>query len=273
MPLFYQFDTDKNFTDILKEKEILEFSETSFQPEFVLNTSLSDAKPIYLAEQDRIFIKFTLQKAYVTPESFEQTDYRYPIVLYFDLSNQCMEIRYDAIKYTDSFDSEIYEKLVVSCLVNYYRRQHKYPAPSDTFEEAINIESHNLVEEYKYSGFWGYTLLCIFSLDFESLYNEIKEFLKDDLEQVAKCIWFLRKNEEEIYYERCAMNLVGEGVELPVEMEYSDFKRKAEFILSHYKNEKMSFDEFNFESLEIIICRYYRYIPRINANFLFPQPQ
>ena len=158
-------------------------------------------------------------------------------------------------------------------LVNYYRGQHKYPAPSDTFEEAINIESRNLVEEYKYSGFWGYTLLCIVSLDFESLYNEIKEFLKDDLEQVAKCIWFLRKNEEEIYYERCAMNLAGEGVELPVEMEYSDFKRKAEFILSHYKNEEMSFDEFNFEPLEIIICRYYGYIPRINANFLFPQSQ
>ena len=158
-------------------------------------------------------------------------------------------------------------------LVNYYRGQHKYPAPSDTFEEAINIESRNLVEEYKYSGFWGYTLLCIVSLDFESLYNEIKEFLKDDLEQVAKCIWFLRKNEEEIYYERCAMNLAGEGVELPVEMEYSDFKRKAEFILSHYKNEQMSFDEFNFEPLEIIICRYYGYIPRINANFLFPQSQ
>ena len=116
VPLFYQFDTDKNLTDILKEKEISEFSEASFQPEFVLNTSLSDAKPIYLAEQDRIFIKFTLQKAYVPPESFEQTDYRYPIVLYFDLPNQCMEIRYDAIKYTDSFDSEIYEKLVVSCI-------------------------------------------------------------------------------------------------------------------------------------------------------------
>lgn len=114
--LFYQFHTDKNLADILAEKGILEFSETSFQPEFVLNTSLSDAKPIYLVEQGRIFIKFTLQKTYVTSESFEQTDYRYPIVLYFDLPNQCMEIRYDAIKYTDSFDSEIYEKLVVSCI-------------------------------------------------------------------------------------------------------------------------------------------------------------
>ena len=116
VPLFYQIDTDKNLTDILTERGILEFNESSFQPEFVLNTSLLDAKPIYLKEQDRIFIKFTLQKAYVPPESFEQTDYRYPIVLYFDLPNQCMEIRYDAIKYTDSFDSEIYEKLVVSCI-------------------------------------------------------------------------------------------------------------------------------------------------------------
>lgn len=116
VPLFYQLDTEKNLIDILAERGILEFDEETFRPEYVLNTSLQDAKPIYLKGQNRVFIKFILQKTYFTAESFEQIDYRYPIVLYFDLVNQCMEIRYDAIKYTGSFDREIYEKLLVSCV-------------------------------------------------------------------------------------------------------------------------------------------------------------
>ena len=116
VPLFYQTDSSESLIDILTKCGITEFKEVSFAPEFILNTSLQDAKPIYLAEQDRIFIKFILQKTYFTSDAFEQTDYRYPIVLYFDLPNHCLEIRYDAIKYTEAFDSEIYEKLVASCI-------------------------------------------------------------------------------------------------------------------------------------------------------------
>ena len=114
--MFYQTDSSESLIDILTKCGITEFKEVSFAPEFILNTSLQDAKPIYLAEQDRIFIKFILQKTYFTSDAFEQTDYRYPIVLYFDLPNHCLEIRYDAIKYTEAFDSEIYEKLVASCI-------------------------------------------------------------------------------------------------------------------------------------------------------------
>ncbi len=172
-------------------------------------------------------------------------------------------------KYNRTEDIKILLEDQSRILVNYYRKQHRYPAPSDSFAEAINIESCNLTEEYKYSAFWGYTLLCIACLDFESLYNEINDFLNDDLKQVTKCIWFLRQDEEEIYYERYAMNLSGEGVELSAENNYTDFKRKANFILSQYENETMSFDKFNFEPLEIITCRYYGYIPRINVNLLF----
>lgn len=116
VPLFYETEKGKNLSDILKEKGVSEFKEKSFRPEYVLNTTLSDAKPIYLKEQNNIFIKFILQKFYFLSESFEQTDYRYPVVIYFDLPNQCMEIRYDAIKYTASLDNEVYEKLVVNCI-------------------------------------------------------------------------------------------------------------------------------------------------------------
>lgn len=153
-------------------------------------------------------------------------------------------------------------------LVNYYRGQHKYPAPSDSFEEAVNIESGGPAEEYKCSAFWGYTLLCIACLDFESLYRELRDFLKDDLEQVTKCVWFLRRDEEEMYYEPFAMNLAGEGIDLTVGKSYADFKQRTDFILSQYEEEKMSFDEFSFEALEMIVCRYYGYIPRVNVDFL-----
>ena len=30
----------------------------------------------------------------------------------------------------------------------------------------------------------------------------------------------------------------------------------------------MSFDEFDFEALEMIVCLYYGYIPRVNVDFL-----
>lgn len=116
VPLFFQLETEKKLIDIFTEKRIPEFKEESFKPEFVLNTLLSEAEPIYLKENDNLFIKFVLQKTYITPESFDQIDYRYSIVLYFDLATQCVEIRYDPLKYTTSFDSEVYEKLVVNCI-------------------------------------------------------------------------------------------------------------------------------------------------------------
>ena len=88
------------------------------------------------------------------------------------------------------------------------------------------------------------------------------------MEQVTKCVWFLRRDEEEMYYEPFAMNLAGEGIDLTVGKSYADFKQRTDFILSQYEEEKMSFDEFDFEALEMIVCRYYGYIPRVNVDFL-----
>ena len=91
----------------------------------------------------------------------------------------------------------------------------------------------------------------------------IKDFLQIDLAKASKCVWFLRKNEELLFYEPFAMNLAGEGIEITVEKDFETFSAKVKFIMQQYENEILSFDVYSFESLEVIICHYYGYIPRI----------
>ena len=96
----------------------------------------------------------------------------------------------------------------------------------------------------------------------------MKIFLDDELKSVTKCVWFFRENEEDEFYNYYAMNLSGEGVSLELEKDYTTLQNKIKFILGQYESEKMSFDEYSFGVLEIIICRYYGYIPRVNYNLL-----
>lgn len=150
----------------------------------------------------------------------------------------------------------------------YYQKNGKYPAPSDSFEEAVKIEFQVNEEQYEVSGFWGYFMLCMICLDCEEIYDEMKIFLDDELKSVTKCVWFFRENEEDEFYNYYAMNLSGEGVSLELEKNYTTLQNKIKFILGQYENEKMSFDEYSFGALEIIICRYYGYIPRVNYSLL-----
>lgn len=151
VPLFYKLDEKMDLINVLIEKNILRFEEKSFKPEFVLNTILKDATPIYLVKEEKIYIKFVLQKTYALPESFEQIDYRYPIVVYIDTKTQCLEIRYDSMKYNTSFNSEVYEKNVNSCIewlkeelgISLFLCEH-----SDTIK-IINDKQNENVKMYK----------------------------------------------------------------------------------------------------------------------------
>ena len=85
----------------------------------------------------------------------------------------------------------------------------KYPTPTDSFQEVVDIEMENIVEDYETSGLWGYFLLWIGVSREEELYMNLKEFLDKDLENVTKCVWFLRADEEEFLYEYDAMVKAG----------------------------------------------------------------
>ncbi|MBR1886428.1 MAG: hypothetical protein IJ812_08465 [Schwartzia sp.] len=93
-----------------------EFCEDNFKPKLILNTSLRESVPTYVKDNDKIFIKFVLQKSYVTPDVYESINYRFPIVIYIDFDCQVLEIRYDSTKYNEISGRDTYDKYVSECL-------------------------------------------------------------------------------------------------------------------------------------------------------------
>lgn len=148
-----------------------------------------------------------------------------------------------------------------------YILDQKYPTASDSFEDALAIEFEKDKPPYETTAFWGYYVLLICALDQSKIYDELKDFLNTDLENTTKCVWFLRKTEEEFFYSPYAMNRAGEGIEVHIEENFEKMNKAVSVIFEEYKNENFSFDEFSFKGLEYILCRYYKYIPRVHIDF------
>ncbi|MCD7955963.1 MAG: hypothetical protein LUG93_09505 [Lachnospiraceae bacterium] len=119
LPLFWEAKEDKPLEDYLKEIGGNAFVPDDFIPEYVLDTTLKEATPLYWITEEAIFVKFVLQKSYIQPETFDQIDYRYPIVIYIDLKNGFLEIRYDANRYNSNgiVSNEAYESIVTECIL------------------------------------------------------------------------------------------------------------------------------------------------------------
>lgn len=159
-------------------------------------------------------------------------------------------------------DINILIKYQCTRLANFYRMYKKYPTAADSFEDAVNIYMGFPAEDYTTSAFWGTMLQWMVLMEQKELYQQLQPFLSKDLSEVTKCVWFLRDEEEIKFYDAHAMNLSGEGVALNVETEFGRMKEHMEFIMSQYENEKFSFEEYSFEALEFIVCRYYGSIVR-----------
>ena len=118
--------------------------------------------------------------------------------------------------------------------------------------------------KWETSGLWGYSLLWLCEMDMKELYDELYEgYLSNHLNEVTKCVWFLRESEEESFYNYKAMQLTGEGAAIEPVKEYEVFRKRIRSLLDQYKNERFSFEEYGFEALEMIGCRYFHYVPRV----------
>lgn len=149
-----------------------------------------------------------------------------------------------------------------NCLMYHYIGNGKYPSSEDSFEDAVAIEMKNNCSKFETSALWGNFLLWIGAMRLESEYNSLKSFLDEDLESVTKCAWFLRDSEEKIFYEYNAMYKAGDGMEITTEKDYKEFIERIDFILQQYKDECFSYNKYSFDALEMIVCRYYGYIPK-----------
>ena len=68
------------------------------------------------------------------------------------------------------------------------------------------------------------------------------------------------------FYDVYAMNQAGEGIAFQLEETFDKFKEKVEFIMGQYEEEQFSFEEYSFEALEFIVCRYYGYLVRVKRK-------
>ena len=196
-------------------------------------------------------------------------EYEYFVYAPYDVSINVVIMIYKLLyAHNREEDIKILLEIQTETLMNHYKLHGKFPAPSDTFEEAMEIEMNIGTVEYDVSAFWGYCLLIIYFFDDCILYEKLRGFLQKNLEMVSKCIWFLRKKEETYFYDSMAMNYAGEGIEITVEDKFDTFKKKVNFVLEQYKDEMFTFDEYSFMSLEVLICHYYSYIPRVKFSLL-----
>ncbi len=112
-------------------------------------------------------------------------------------------------------------------------------------------------------------LLWIALLNDEDTYNKIAAFLESDLKGVTKCVWFLRQKEEKMFYQRGAMVSAGEGVSIRLKkdfLDYETFHGAMEYLFKQFEDELFSFDRYGFPALEMIVCHYFGYIPRVKLE-------
>lgn len=165
-------------------------------------------------------------------------------------------------------EGDIHTLLQGQCLylMEYYLKYKKYPTATDSFEDAINIEMGFPAEDYSTSAFWGTMLEWIVLMKESDLYLELKDFLRNDLGEVTKCVWFLRADEEAKFYDSHAMNVAGEGAAFEIEKTFEQLSEQVRFVMKQYETEDFSFKEFCFEALEFITCRYYGYLVRVQRE-------
>ena len=115
VPFFFEI-SEANLLDLILSKGIPLFDEKTYEVPREISSLFSEATPICLDLKDKIFLKFTLQKNFHDLTKQELIDYRYPIVIYFDIRSSILEIRYDSTKYNSLVNSKVYESMVNDCI-------------------------------------------------------------------------------------------------------------------------------------------------------------
>ena len=151
VPLFYEIKGNDTLIERLQQKKFTLFNDESFEPEYIIDTELNSSVPIYMIEKNKVFIKFVLQKSFLIPEPYERIDYRYPVIVFFDIENGYLEIRYDSTKYNTSFNSELYESIVNDC-IDWLKRElalELFISEHSNTIDVINDKKNESVKMYK----------------------------------------------------------------------------------------------------------------------------
>ena len=101
IPFFYEGEI--NLNDLINNKILINFEQYNHVDGYYIADDMKDVQPIVYQADDKIIVKFVLQKFYAN-ETDNNIDYRYIILVYIDTANNVLEIRYDSIKNAGELD-------------------------------------------------------------------------------------------------------------------------------------------------------------------------
>lgn len=107
IPLMYkcktETDTINSIIDSLCKSEIIyEFcSNESFEPVYEIATDISQVVPYFTKKDNNYYIKFVIQQSYIKDQfDVDVVDYRYPIIICINTTDELIDIRFDGLKYS-----------------------------------------------------------------------------------------------------------------------------------------------------------------------------
>lgn len=137
VPLFFDGDIEKALEN---KNGDFEYLTDKYIPEFKLGTHINDTTPLILKRKNKIFIKFVLQKSYLKPGDIDIINYRYPIIVYFDIQNKILDIRYDSLKYSgENIDSALFYKSIVEKVILWVKDKLKIELFECNHNKCIDI--------------------------------------------------------------------------------------------------------------------------------------
>lgn len=141
VPFFYELPEETQLVDILSREGYKKFELKTYVPDFKLGVNIGEEFPVYFLDSNEVYIKFVLQKSYFTLEG-EIKNYRFPIVIYMDLEQSVLEIRYDSVRYDPTSGTDTYNHLVMDCL-NWLKHQLDMKLFSCNHNKMIDILKNN----------------------------------------------------------------------------------------------------------------------------------
>lgn len=149
VPFFYEGDL--SIIDKLIGKELQKFYSSECMDGYFIAEEMKDVIPIIYEENGIKIIKFVLQKTYST-EKDNNIDYRYTVLIYFDVSKKVLELRYDSIKNSGEIDYKSkYESNVEYC-INWLKNILKlklFKCNSKSFADVIKSDETGKVKIFR----------------------------------------------------------------------------------------------------------------------------
>lgn len=148
--------------------------------------------------------------------------------------------------------------LIFGMKVNFYRN-HKQPAPTDNYSEAVYIDINGELTRYEVSILFGELIDWTCIVKDEQLYEGLLEFLRESFKNTTCQVWRINENEEDALYNKNAVYLAGTGVVYDISKSYKEHIDIVKKINENISYDNFSFFLYSFPQLSIMISEYFHY--------------